>query len=360
MKNFSIWWKDILALDSAVPENLFAQNCKIILGNGFETSFWNAWWTNEGILKSPFPSLFSCSLLRVVSVAAMGGWTSNGWKWSDFGIPQSVIEERRLQIPLSNMTSLLNNYSPKDEATGLRVSAAQLSDPLCFVTGSITSELGTAAADSTDAADSVSWMLESTGTYSVASCYRLLSTKYIPMGPVDKYEKATKLIWKMQVPMKVKAFVWRSFFNRLPTRVALQIRGLNSSTCCCFCGECDESIEHLFLDCVVASLVWKDMADWIGWKVDKCSSIKESFMRWHGYSKFKRVRKRKEGVLWMATCWNIWMVRNGIVFRNDKWNVDDIVWNAKITAWKWLAIGKISLPKCDFYNFSKDPLLFFS
>ncbi|XP_058774314.1 uncharacterized protein LOC131648585 [Vicia villosa] len=352
-KTSSTWWQDILALDNVAPENFFAQNCRVRVANGYEASFWHAWWMNEGILKDLYPTLFSFSVLQDVSVASMGGWSNNGWRWSDLGIPQRVIDEQLLALPLSSLLTSLPCLSPLGTVAVPLDSSAQMASPHgCVQNSSVMEQV--------NVKDAVTWLLDSSGAFSVSSCYLAVSAKHIPMGPVEKHDKAFKIIWKMFVPMKVKAFAWRSFFNRIPTRVALEVHGLNTTTTCCFCGDSDESIEHLFLNCVVATMVWKDMADWIGWKAEKFSTMKESFMRWYGYCKYKKMRHRREGVLWMATCWNIWLVRNGIVFRNDTWNINDIVWNTKILAWKWLVIGKISFTNCNFYNFCKDPLLFMS
>lgn len=60
--NFA-WWKDILALDKYSPVNFFSRGCCIRVGNGFESTFWHAWWTDEGILKELFPVIFYFSSL---------------------------------------------------------------------------------------------------------------------------------------------------------------------------------------------------------------------------------------------------------------------------------------------------------
>lgn len=97
--------------------------------------------------------------------------------------------------------------------------------------------------------------------------------------------------------MKVKAFIWRCFLDRVPTRATLEARGIINThvSLCCFYGIFAETINHLFLDCVVASLVWNDMAEWIGWKKPILGSMKEGFMKWHGFFKGRKVKKGKNG-----------------------------------------------------------------
>lgn len=131
----------------------------------------------------------------------------------------------------------------------------------------------------------------------MSSCHLIINVEHIPYGPLDRNDLAFKLIWKMDVPMKVKAFSRRCFINRIPTRVALETRGIisNSSLLSGFCGLFVESIEHLFLDCDVSSLVCKEMTEWIGWKAVRFDSLKDSFMKWYGFCNFRKVRKGKEG-----------------------------------------------------------------
>lgn len=56
-------------------------------------------------------------------------------------------------------------------------------------------------------------------------------------------------------------------------------------------------------------------------------------MKWFLFGKSKKVKEGKEVCLWLAFCWNIWSLRNGIIFRNDRWNILDVVWNIKATVW---------------------------
>ncbi|XP_058741002.1 uncharacterized protein LOC131613339 [Vicia villosa] len=281
------------------------------------------------LLKAVLGSLaiFTLSFYRApkkeISIASMGGWHHNNWIWSDYVC----------NGPAADSDSVLAARVTSD--SGDHVLASQQ-------------------------ADKARWLYENNDRFSVSSCYNAINSVHIPFGPMERNDLSYKLIWKMEVPMK--AFSWRCFKNRLPTRVGFEHRGIisNSNNPFSFCGLLAETIDHLFLECVVATLVWKDMAEWIGWKEVKFDSLKDSYMKWHRYCNLKKVRKGKEGVLWMAICWNMWLVRNGIVFRNDSWNINDIVWSSKILAWRWIVIGKISLTNCNFDNFNKDPMFFLS
>jgi hypothetical protein len=47
------------------------------------------------------------------------------------------------------------------------------------------------------------------------------------------------------------------------TRDNLKKRNLNKPETCVFCS-CNESVQHLFFDCIVAKLVWNEIADFFG------------------------------------------------------------------------------------------------
>ena len=62
-------------------------------------------------------------------------------------------------------------------------------------------------------------------------------------------------VWQLHVPPRVHVFLWLLSQNKLMTRDNLNKRKLNKPECCTFCTE-DESIEHLFFQCIVAKHVW--------------------------------------------------------------------------------------------------------
>ncbi|XP_058726829.1 uncharacterized protein LOC131642356 [Vicia villosa] len=190
-------------------------------------------------------------------------------------------------------------------------------------------------------------------SFSVASCYEFLDSNRIPYGPPNIHDGVFSLLWKLDVPFKIKAFGWRLFRSRLPIKDQLALRGIALSldnSLCSFCGVCSENLNHLFFECGVVKKIWRDIAVSVG-KGD--SYFVECLA-------FYMVKGRKLGVVWLAITWAIWLVRNGVCFRNDPWNVDNTVWNIKLLVWKWSYCGKITHPKYSFYEFCKDPVFFLS
>ncbi|CAN1167475.1 Uncharacterized mitochondrial protein AtMg00310 [Linum perenne] len=70
--------------------------------------------------------------------------------------------------------------------------------------------------------DRLIWHFESSGKYSVRSCYRLLLNNRVPNQPVDQSaRKFWKWLWQLDLPPKTRFFVWRICRNAIPTKTRL-------------------------------------------------------------------------------------------------------------------------------------------
>jgi hypothetical protein len=108
----------------------------------------------------------------------------------------------------------------------------------------------------TEDADSLIRCYEKSGIYSSHSCYNIIS--YRGVKPV--YIPA---IWGIVVPPKIHLFLWLLAYNKLAMVDNLNKKGLKKNTQCCFCGE-NESISHMFFECVVARVTWEYVRELMG------------------------------------------------------------------------------------------------
>ncbi|XP_058782980.1 uncharacterized protein LOC131657621 [Vicia villosa] len=181
--------------------------------------------------------------------------------------------------------------------------------------------------------------------------------------PPNRFDFVYSNLWKVEVPNKVKAFGWRCFKNKIPTRDSLLKKGIllaSLNLMCVFCDEVSESPSRSFMMCRHSGKVWKDMAEWIG--MDYCNPMdfKESFWVWSSFCHQKKVKKGKEGVVWLAILWSLWLSRNEIIFNSSPCNAHDLIWSCKVLVWRWSGIEKITHPNCNFYELSKNPLFYLS
>lgn len=110
------------------------------------------------------------------------------------------------------------------------------------------------------------------------SCVNLINGAHHYYGPRGRHDKALKKAWKMIVTMKIKAFGWKCFINKLLTRDALSKRGIQftSQNVCVFCCAQEETYIHSLLCCIHTILVWKDVTEWIGFVEYKATDFMEA------------------------------------------------------------------------------------
>ncbi|XP_058783299.1 uncharacterized protein LOC131657977 [Vicia villosa] len=263
----SFWWRDMLKVgnSSFLHKDHFLENSCFIVGNGFSNPFWEVCWLNDVCLSEAFPKLYDISLLKNVSVAVMGGWRDGVWKWGYLGISLVDAGEAGLLSEFVSLRNFLETFA------GCNLEK-----------------------------DTVRWNIETDKIFTVSSCYRRYAFRRIPFGPINKNDEVLEKIWKMEIPYKIKAFAWRLFVNRLPTKDLLKVRGIafpTSNLNCVFCGLHLEDRDHIFFKCNVIKLVWKDIGEWVkfsGWKEEDCIPL---FMEWFAMSRSKRI---KEGLLIVA------------------------------------------------------------
>ena len=130
---------------------------------------------------------------------------------------------------------------------------------------------------------------------------------HIVVDPIFKW------IWKCACTLKLKVFGWLLLMDRLNTRDMMQRRQwiIQDDTCVLFNLAQHEDRAHLFFACNFSQRVWNYVG--ISWTVlpnqttyDMAQAVRKDF----GLPFFSKV-------VFVAT-WNIWIQRNGKIFRNEQ------------------------------------------
>lgn len=101
-----------------------------------------------------------------------------------------------------------------------------------------------------EAIDTVYW------NGSTSGCFTITSTLKIIRGELDLGAVANwNFVWKLQVPQRIRFFLWLALHNRLMTNVNRFIRKLSDDPRCLACGEVEESVEHILRKCPTATMV---------------------------------------------------------------------------------------------------------
>lgn len=71
-----------------------------------------------------------------------------------------------------------------------------------------------------------------------------------PEAQQSAHHPIWKKLWGLQVPPKVKNFLWRACHDCLPTMVALEQRRVEVDFRCPVCWSEAEKVSHVLLECI--------------------------------------------------------------------------------------------------------------
>ncbi|XP_074315067.1 uncharacterized protein LOC141651247 [Silene latifolia] len=177
--------------------------------------------------------------------------------------------------------------------------------------------------------DEVHWIHTSCGSYTVKSGYEILFSRFMEqkgsskdrMRISDFGRKFCKSrLWQLPGPQMWKVLVWKILTGSLPVGNEFLKRNLLTDHSCHVCSmnrQEIESLEHLFRDCCVVSRIWAGSQ--LGLNTNRVShlSIGEWIINWILY--FDKLEESEQRILqFLATLWNIWVLRNNIIFRDTK------------------------------------------
>lgn len=251
----SHFWSGIMKV-----KDLFFNLGSFVLGNGEQIRFWEDVWLGDQPLMRQYPSLYHIVRQKSDTVASILRT-----------IPLNVSFRRTLRgHNLSLWYDLIN-----------RVVLTPLSSNR----------------------DVFKWRETSSGQFTVQSMYQAL----INNGQMFNH----KLIWKLNLPLKIKIFLWYLVKGIILTKDNLIKRNWNGNKKCGFCNT-DESIQHLFIECHVARHMWRLFHFCFGMSAPR--SVRHIFSTWITGIDLKTKRLVITGV--SVFCWAIWISRNDLVFNN--------------------------------------------
>lgn len=136
--------------------------------------------------------------------------------------------------------------------------------------------------------DTLIWPFNPSSQYSFKSGYRFLQeNSENPCAPVQD-SAFWKKVWSLEVPSKIKNFVWRACKEALPTRRNLQRRKIILDGLCDTCKVRDEDCSHALFFCSDVQVLWS--SEW-PWLFDlQGRTVKEVFN--HAFSEKKDVARK--------------------------------------------------------------------
>lgn len=111
--------------------------------------------------------------------------------------------------------------------------------------------------------DKLIWTENSNNQLTVKSAYDTIKQAdihYQDSRPSSSFQLPSiiwKKIWKLQLPPKIRFFLWSISQNALPSKANLFHRHISADPICGVCAnQTPETLEHIFLLCPWTSIVW--------------------------------------------------------------------------------------------------------
>ncbi|KAK3198663.1 hypothetical protein Dsin_022078 [Dipteronia sinensis] len=243
----------------------------VVIGRGDRARLWSDFVVEGTLLKEAFPKIFALACNKSGRISDYGCWIGGVLKWD--------ISFRRacLNWELEQWDSFNNS---------LESIKVHESFP-----------------------DTIGWSYGTDGQFSVKSFRKELESGQ----PGELW--GCKGIWKRFCPSKIEIFVWHLLQGRVSVKKVLQSFGqlFMGSMESPLCGEFEEDIDHLFLQCKWTWNLWKICMSW--WGVSSCSSdtVRNWWIGWIGLCP-KRKYERAWISVFFAVTWTTWEIRNAKVF----------------------------------------------
>ncbi|CAN1174466.1 Putative ribonuclease H protein At1g65750 [Linum perenne] len=182
--------------------------------------------------------------------------------------------------------------------------------------------------------DRLVWHFESSGNFTVQSCYKLLqNNRSAGIQPLDSsLRKLWKWLWQLDLPPKIKFFIWRACRNALPTRLGLHRRRCEISSLCVTCSTADESVEHILFHCPTSLSFWQQVMPSV-----VCPAHHQSTRDW--FASLASFISPAVATDIGFTVWYLWKLRNEMLFQNQPPNLTALAIRRshEIEQWKVIA-----------------------
>lgn len=142
-------------------------------------------------------------------------------------------------------------------------------------------------------------------------------------GPVANW----KCIWQLNVPPKVRHFVWRMTQHCLPTRSRLHEKGVACPLECVVCGSSNETAWHALVICPRSKRCWQRVGLWdiMENMFTDAMSLRELFFIMTSQLQQDRL------IQFTMTIWSLWLGRNEKLWNSLNEACGQILKRAEIT-----------------------------
>ena len=153
--------------------------------------------------------------------------------------------------------------------------------------------------------DKIIWPFTPLGNYTVnlgSKFLAKLSSLGAPIGNTQQQNEVWKLIWGLNVPNKVRNFMWRACKEAVLAKRNLLRRKILTEDKCEECGMESETTAYALWECPTLDEIWQNIPGFEDQRQFDASNIKELINLTH--------EKRKDVDLMAMVMWTLWHRRN--------------------------------------------------
>ncbi|CAL1397370.1 unnamed protein product [Linum trigynum] len=167
--------------------------------------------------------------------------------------------------------------------------------------------------------DTIMWHNNKEGNYSVREGYKEWSCAFKEQHGVVGFgeESVWKKLWSLQVPPKVRQFMWRFGREILPTGVIVSERNPRWGDRCPFCDQVETQV-HLFSECQWASRICRQF------EVVGCFARRGSGSCYEWFKSMAESEDEASLESWCVLLWYLWKERNAHMFNGAKLPEEEI------------------------------------
>lgn len=176
-----------------------------------------------------------------------------------------------------------------------------------------------------DGEDVIAWQGEKSGNFTVRSAYRLALDMTMPSttgessGSPQGDRKLNDVIWKANVPPKVRVFGWKLATNSLAVQVLRSWRIGKGRPTCSICGREEETNFHAVMNCTKARALRLRMRS--DWKLPEEGALRQEGDDWVlvMLDSVDALTHQRLLLLW----WRVWHLRNDSIFGTSMATIEE-------------------------------------
>lgn len=106
---------------------------------------------------------------------------------------------------------------------------------------------------------------------------------------------------------------------------------------CKGCNKVEETVDHLFFKCEIFSALWTECLRWWGIQAPLQVECKTLFFQFDGLLTGYKKQVELWEMVWFAIIWVIWNHCNGLLFKDKKVDIGEMVEQVKLKTWLWIS-----------------------